>query len=199
MTPTGLDRTVAWTAVGLGLAVFLWLWGQAPWVALWPVVSAVAALVAAALVWTDVVPGKPVDGLGALVGLVLVGEGVFEYLALPTVAWPGQVVAWSLVALFAGVAGYRGTGWRTGFRVGLGAAVVATGGQAVVFGAWLGQPVQAVVLEAQGAMARFDAAKATDFLAWAVGDFWSSLAPQLVLGAALGGLSGWVGRRRSRG
>lgn len=195
------DKISAWSALGLASVVFLWLWGEAPWVAAWPVLSALAAVVAAVVVWTDVVPGKPGDALWALGGgLVITTELVLEYLLLPLTAWPGQLVAWTLVLAACGMAAFRqreSAGWRTGLRVGLGAAFVALMGNSVVFGLWMGRSVQATVLEAQGAVARFESSQSTDFLSWAVATHWSDLAVLLALGAALGAAVGWaVGLRR---
>lgn len=206
MTGRLAGKTAAWLGTGVALAVLGWLWLQAPWTALWPVVSAAAALVAAAVVWTDVVPGRPREAWAALVaGLLVAAEALSEYLLLPAATWPGQSAAGAAVFLAACLAAALGAapGWRIGLRVGLGAAVVATAGQTLIFGLWLGQPVQAVVLEAQGALSRFEASQSTDFLVWTVADRWSGVAPGLVLGAALGTLGGFLGglfqRRQTRG
>jgi hypothetical protein len=183
-------------AVALG-----WLWTVAPWVAPWPVVAAGAAVLAAAVVWWGVVPGRPVDGLWALAGGVLVTvEAAWEYVGLPDSARPYRIGAWVVVFALAFFGGTRTPrSWKGCLRVGLGASVLAVAGLTVVFGVEMGQPLQATVLEADGALVRFEASKATDFLVWAVGDFWASVPALLALGTALGalasGIAGWARRR----
>lgn len=194
------DQMVGCALATLGAGALLWLWGQAPWVPLWPVIAAVAGMAAAVVIWVSVVPGQGVDGAWSLAGgLVLTAEALWEYAELPVDSRPYQVLAVLVVMI---LLFFRATrtpdSVRAGVRVGLGTSLVFCCGGTLVFGLNLGQPTQAAVLASGGAFEAFEASQSTDFLVWAVSDFWSTVPWRLAfgttLGLAAGGLASLWGR-----